>query len=183
MSRESFYVGISRARERVTVFTDDAQTLQRRVQDAHTRKAALELDGLREALQKHGLLQVPPTDRREAIGRAQREAKLPQVQGLRPSRELRPMRAQRVAPIQTVQRWARELRAWLGERLGHGQCADARQAAEKTITPTRQVAPANNQALKNLQAQMHLRRVQEAMRSRQNLGRGRGHGHGHGHEL
>ncbi len=184
VSRESFYVGISRARERVTVFTDDAQTLQKRVQDAHTRKAALELDGLREALQKHGLLQAPPTDRREATGRTQREAKLPQVQGLRPCRGLRPMREQRVSPIQTVQRWARELRAWLAERLGRGQREE--QAiplpAERTTT-TRQVAPANNQALKNLQAQMRLRRVQEEMRARQNLGRGRGHGLGHGHEL
>jgi len=181
VSRESFYVGISRARERVTVFTDDAQTLQKRVQDAHTRKAALELDGLREALQKHGLLQAPPTDRREAIGHAQREAKLPQVQGLRPCR---PMRAQRVAPIQTVQRWARELRTWLAERLGHGQREEqAIPLPVERTTTTRQVAPVNNQALKNLQAQMHLRRVQEEMRARQNLGRGRGHGHGHGHEL
>jgi conjugative relaxase-like TrwC/TraI family protein len=177
VSRESFYVGISRARERVTVFTDDAQTLQRRVQNAHTRKAAVELDGLREALQKHGLLQAPPSDRGEAIGRAQREAKLPQVQGLRPCR---PMRVQRLAPVLAVQRWTRELRAWLGERLGHGQRNDARQVVEKA---TRQVAPTNNQALKNLQAQMRLRRVQEEMRARQNLGRGRGHGLGHGHDL
>ncbi len=187
VSRESFYVGISRARERVTVFTDDAATLQKRVQDAHTRKAALELDGLREALQKHGLLQapqVPQADRREAIGRAQREAKLPQVQGLRPCRGLRPMRGQRLAPVLAVQRWARELRAWLAERLGRGQREEqAIPLPVERTTTSRQVAPANNQALKNLQAQMRLRRVQEEMRARQNLGRGRGHGLGHGHEL
>jgi hypothetical protein len=178
VSRESFYVGISRARERMTVFTDDAATLQRRVQDAHTRKAALELDGLREALQKHGLLQVPessPTDQREAIGRAQREAKLPQVQGLRPCRELRPMRAQRLAPVLAVQRWARELCAWLGERLGHGQREElAVPLPVERTTQHKAINPEFAQRQKDLLERMRNHSL------RQDHGQSRGLGHGHG---
>jgi hypothetical protein len=86
VSRESFYVGISRAKEKVTVFTDDAATLSRRVQDAHTRKAALELDGLRAELVKNGLFQPREAERshhrREDNVRAQRETQFRQVQGL-----------------------------------------------------------------------------------------------------
>ena len=68
--RLRFYVGISRAKESVTIFTDDAATLQKRVQDTHTRKAALELDGLRDELKKHGLFRVEP--KREEVKQPQR---------------------------------------------------------------------------------------------------------------
>ena len=43
VNREQFYVSISRGRERVHVFTDDADLLARRVTDSHERKAAVEL--------------------------------------------------------------------------------------------------------------------------------------------
>ncbi len=58
VSRESFYVGISRGREQVRIFTDDAATLERRVEETHTRKAALERQGLREEMARHGLLRL-----------------------------------------------------------------------------------------------------------------------------
>src|SRR5207244_6960314 len=54
VNREQFYVSISRGRERVQVFTDDADLLARRVTDSHERKAAVELQALRDDLAKLG---------------------------------------------------------------------------------------------------------------------------------
>ncbi len=102
VSQEQFYVSISRARERAQVFTDDAELLGRRVEDAHTRKAAVELEGLREALHKAGFT------RRQAP----QEAQLPRVQGLRPWRQLR---LDRLAPARRLaQRMAQSVRRVLG---------------------------------------------------------------------
>ena len=58
VNREQFYVSISRGRERVQVFTDDAELLARRVSDSHERKAAIELQALRDDLAKLGF--IPP---------------------------------------------------------------------------------------------------------------------------
>ena len=55
VNREQFYVSISRGRKHVQVFTDDAELLSRRVTDSHERKAAVELQGLRDDLAKLGL--------------------------------------------------------------------------------------------------------------------------------
>ena len=52
-------VSISRARERARIYTDDAELLRRRVEDTHTRKAAVELEGLREALRRAGYTRTP----------------------------------------------------------------------------------------------------------------------------
>jgi conjugative relaxase-like TrwC/TraI family protein len=114
VSRESFYVGISRAKEKVTVFTDDAATLSRRVQDAHTRKAALELQGLREELAKNGLFRPREAERKkEAVKPVHRHE-----HGQRMSRALRALRVQRLAPVVAVQKWAQDFRRWMGEKIG-----------------------------------------------------------------
>ena len=63
VNREQFYVSISRGRERVHVFTDDAELLARRVTDSHERKAAVELQALRDDLAKLGFT-------RKAAGRS-----------------------------------------------------------------------------------------------------------------
>jgi len=127
VSRESFYVGISRAREQVTVFTDDAATLSRRVQDAHTRKAALELAGLREELAKHGMFQ-PREDvrKKEAVKPTHRHERAPRI-----TRALRALRVQRLAPVVAVQRWTQELRRWVGERMGVAQPVEALTPRER----------------------------------------------------
>jgi hypothetical protein len=49
VNREQFYVSISRGRERCTIFTDDKQLLQERVGRSRERKAALELQQLKDA--------------------------------------------------------------------------------------------------------------------------------------
>lgn len=111
VSRESFYVGISRGREAVRIFTDDAATLERRVAETHTRKAAIELDGLREALARQGLLPrvdahvIKPGERRggELAGHA--------------VRALRTMRETRQAPVLAIRHWVREFRRWVAQRV------------------------------------------------------------------
>jgi conjugative relaxase-like TrwC/TraI family protein len=108
VSQESFYVGISRARERARIYTDDAELLGYRVQDAHTRKAAVELQGLREALHKAGFT------RREAVT-PQIAVEEKQTRGERIGRTLR---VGRMVSARLVQQWAQNFRQWLGERLG-----------------------------------------------------------------
>src|SRR5207245_9926011 len=56
VNREQFYVSISRGRERCHVFTDDADLLARRVTDSHERKAAVELQALRDELANLGFI-------------------------------------------------------------------------------------------------------------------------------
>src|SRR2546429_302882 len=56
VNREQFYVSVSRGRERCHVFTDDADLLARRVTDSHERKAAIELEALRDGLAKLGFI-------------------------------------------------------------------------------------------------------------------------------
>ena len=123
VSQEQFYVSISRARERARIFTDDAGLLRHRVQDTHTRKAAVELEGLREALAKAGFRRspVPATPRvtaLQSVGRVWR-----QVRALRPDR---------LAPAQRVAEWAKVFRQWLGVRRGVGIEQTAQQVTART---------------------------------------------------
>jgi len=127
VSRESFYVGISRGRESVRIFTDDAATLERRVEETHTRKAALELQGLREEFARHGLLRLHEEEekrlkeeRRAAAAEEaeRRERDMRTSRALRPVRSLRMLRGERMAaPVLTLQRWAQEFRRWIGARV------------------------------------------------------------------
>jgi hypothetical protein len=115
VSRESFYVGISRAKESVQVFTDDAELLARRVEDTHTRKAALELQGLRDELAKHGLGRPPQEEEKKKAAvkiTAERESVS------RITRVLRPMRTQALVPVLAVQKWSEDFRRWVGEKMG-----------------------------------------------------------------
>ncbi|HET7537457.1 MAG TPA: AAA family ATPase, partial [Candidatus Didemnitutus sp.] len=112
VSQESFYVGISRARERARIYTDDAELLGRRVEDSHTRKAAVELQGLREALARAGLkrtVAVVPETRRV-------------VEQIRERwRQFRPLRPDRMSPALHIAAWTRSLREWIGQQLGERQ--------------------------------------------------------------
>jgi conjugative relaxase-like TrwC/TraI family protein len=114
VSQESFYVGISRARERARIYTDDAELFGRRVEDSHSRKAAVELDGLRDALAKAGFRCTPTA--------AQTEPQAPRaafVQSVgRAWRTTRTLRVGRLAPAERVAEWAHSFRQWLNARLG-----------------------------------------------------------------
>src|SRR5208282_367491 len=109
VNREQFYVSISRGRERVHVFTDDADLLARRVTDSHARKAAVELQGLREGLAKLGFI---PAQRLEE------KAAPPVVEDFRPVRQRRPMRQTRLSTVQRLANLVEDVRRWIDERLG-----------------------------------------------------------------
>ena len=131
VSQESFYVGISRARDRAQVFTDDAELLGRRVQETHTRKAAVELAGLQEALQKHGLL--PPQDKQKAQHETTSE-RIGEGRAFRNVRALRVVRAVRSLRVEASQRLAKiaeDLKRWMSERAG---LVEARKQGE-ALTP------------------------------------------------
>ncbi len=159
VSQEQFYVSISRARERARVYTDDAELLGRRVEDSHTRKAAIELEGLREALRQAGYRRRREEDEREE--RAERaserignevsagagtESLPPRVRVeqtiRRVVRQFRALRVERLAPVERV---AQSFRQWLGQRLGMEQT--------QRVTAREFIAQAQREAQQQRQSQ------------------------------
>jgi hypothetical protein len=147
VSQEQFYVSISRARERARIYTDDAELLGRRIEDTHTRKAAVELEGLREALKRAGYVRkqsATVTERPDS-----RRQRAEQTIG-RVVRQLREVRTQRLAPIQRLaQDWTQSLRQWLGQRLG----------VERTVTPRERAREFLAQAQREAQQQRQSRGI------------------------
>lgn len=134
VNREQFYVSISRGRERVHIFTDDAELLARRVTDSHERQAAVELLALRQELARLGF----------APRQEQLKEKLLAEGHQTPVRECRPMRQTRPTRLSPVQRIAlviEEIRRWLG--LDHKEAieqTDPVKQAEK-ISPVVKETP------------------------------------------
>jgi hypothetical protein len=161
VNRQQFYVSISRSRQRVHVFTDDAGLLARRVTDSHERKAAVELQGLRDDLAKLGFL---PKERLE-----EEAPKIPspaivdvRQHRFRTVRPMRVTRATRLSPVQRLVRVVEELARWLGDKLGiEGQAHDqkAQVVAEQVEKRTEQ--PAQTETLKRP------RTVREALQQKQ----------------
>ena len=106
VNREQFYVSISRGRERVHVFTDDVELLARRVTDSHERKAAVELEALRDELAKLGFVRKEPLEEKDTAPAA------------RAARQHRPARFTRLSPVQRLAQVVEEITRWLGERFG-----------------------------------------------------------------
>jgi conjugative relaxase-like TrwC/TraI family protein len=114
VNREQFYVSISRGCKCIQVFTDDVELLARRVTDSHERKAAVELQGLRDSLAKLGFLpqrKLEPEVRRQM-------ATADDSRLWRTIRPLREMRLSRLSPVQQFAQAAEEVRRWISERLG-----------------------------------------------------------------
>jgi ATP-dependent exoDNAse (exonuclease V) alpha subunit len=111
VNREQFYVSISRGRERCHVFTDDADLLARRVTDSHERKAAIELQALRDGLAKLGF--TPRQQLKEKIP-AQVVEDFDAVRRCRPMRQTRITRLTRLAPVQRIAQVVEDVRRWLG---------------------------------------------------------------------
>ncbi len=112
VNREQFYVSISRGRERVHVFTDDAELLARCVTDSHERKAAVELQALHDDLVKLGFARrEPPTEKNVSSA----------AEDFRAVRPMRPTRATRLSPVQRLATVVEDVRRWLDERLGFDQ--------------------------------------------------------------
>ena len=126
VNREQFYVSISRGRQHVHVFTDDADLLARRVTDSHERKAAVELQALRDDLAKLGFVRK---ERLEEKAPSPVVAVRNDFRAVRPMRQTRATRLTRLAPVQRLAQVVEDVRRWLGERLG---IEPAEVLAEKT---------------------------------------------------
>lgn len=149
VSQEQFYVSISRARERARLYTDDAELLGRRVEDTHTRKAAIELEGLREALRQAGYRRQREEKEHETRSerategqtRTERVSQRVEQTMRRVVRQLRAMRAERLAPVERV---AQSFRQWLGARLGMEQ--SQRVTAREFIAQAQREAQSQRQS-------------------------------------
>jgi conjugative relaxase-like TrwC/TraI family protein len=130
VNREQFYVSISRGRERVHVFTDDADLLARRVTDSHTRKAAVELQGLRDGLAKLGFI------RKEQLKENAAPPVVEDSDAVRQHRQRRPMRQTRLSTIQRLATAVEDVRRWLG--------LDQTEAIEQKETVAEKIAPAES---------------------------------------
>jgi hypothetical protein len=133
VNREQFSVSISRGRERVHIFTDDAELLARRVTDSHERKAAVELQALRDDLAKLGFV------RREGPGRKMTSATVHQDLGtIRTMREaIRAARPTRLAPRQRLAQIVAGTRRWINERLG----IEEKESVVEKIVRTEKISP------------------------------------------
>ena len=121
VNREQFYVSISRGRERVHVFTDDADLLARRVTDSHERQAAVELVALRQELAKLGFSR---TDRlkEKVLAHGHQPPASTARQDFRTVRLMRPVavrqhRTTRLSPVQRLVQVAEQVRRWMGEHF------------------------------------------------------------------
>jgi conjugative relaxase-like TrwC/TraI family protein len=145
VNREQFYVSISRGRERVHVFTDDADLLARRVTDSHTRKAAVELQALRDGLAKLGFVRKERLEEKSAA---------PVVEDFHAVRQRRPMRQTRLSTVQRLATAVEDVRRCLG--------LDQTEAVEQKETVAEKIAPA--ESVKQTET---ARTVREALRQRQ----------------
>jgi conjugative relaxase-like TrwC/TraI family protein len=172
VNREQFYVSISRGRERVRVFTDDAELLARRVTDSHTRKAAVELQALRDDLSKLGFVRREPVKEDITPPGTTGRASIAQqdFRAVRPMRQTRLSRVSRLPSVQRIAQVVEDVRRWLGEVLSPGQQTDAATQIEpadsskqaETVKPTQAVKPAET--------------VKEALQPRQSIRRKLGRG-------
>jgi ATP-dependent exoDNAse (exonuclease V) alpha subunit len=132
VNREQFYVSISRGRERVQIFTDDSELLARRVTDSHERKAAVELQALRDDLAKLG------------FNRTEQGTTLPPPTAAHQHRSARHFRVTRLSPVQKLAQIVEDVRRWLG--LEHTATVAKEQAAKAEATeamkPAEQISPA-----------------------------------------
>jgi hypothetical protein len=154
VNREQFYVSISRGGERVHVFTDDADLLARRVTDSHTRKAAVELQGLRDGLAKLGFI---PKERLEEKTAA------PVVEDARAVRPRRPMRQTRLSTIQRLATAVEDVRRRLG--LDQTEAIEQKETVAEKIGPAESVKQA--ESVRQTETVKPARTVREALRHHQ----------------
>jgi len=148
VSQEQFYVSISRARERARIYTDDAELLRRRVEDTHTRKAAVELEGLRDALKRAGYVRAQTQAPAQTVRPESRRAAVEQTIG-RVVRQMRQIRVERLAPVQRLaQEWAQSLREWLGQKLGVERTETQRMTAKEFIAQAQREAPRQSRGIR-----------------------------------
>ena len=132
VNREQFYVSISRGRERVHIFTDDTGLLARRVTDSHERKAAVELQALRDDLARLGFVRRKPPEEKSAVPAAMAVRK---NSAGRTMRQMRPTRLTRLSPVQRLAQVVEEIARWLGERFS----IEPKETAAEKVEPAETV--------------------------------------------
>ena len=144
LSREQFYVTISRGRQRCRIFTDDKLLLRDRIVGSSSRKAALELPGLEKALLHHEFTPKLPTGKETLAPPPSITRQV--LQTLRPIRPLRAMRHSRLTRFaQAVAAWAAHLK--LTRLITRSVSQTTSQAVPSTLRPgLRQQAPTRNQS-------------------------------------
>ena len=170
VNREQFYVSISRGRERCHVFTDDADLLARRVTDSHERKAAVELQALRDDLAKLGFVRK---ERLEEKTTSPVVAVRKDFRTVRPMRQTRLQRVTRLAPVQRIAQVVEELRRWLG--LEHTEAVTEKAGQAEAMKPDEKIA----ETVKPLTVREAIQQKQDARR-RMNISPPRDTGHSHG---
>ena len=156
--REQFYVSISHGRERVHVFTDDADLLARRVTDSHERQAAVELVALRQELAKLGFRRKERLKEKVLAHGHQTPAPAAR-QDLRTVRPMRPVavrqhRSTRLSPVQRFTQIADQVRRWMGEHFG---VETKEVVAEKVAEKAQQIQSVNQteKARHSVREQVH----------------------------
>jgi conjugative relaxase-like TrwC/TraI family protein len=139
VNREQFYVSISRGRERVHVFTDDAELLARRVTDSRERKAAVELQALRDDMAKLGFVRKERPEGK--TGPASAHQDLRTVRTVRGTS--RAVRSTRMAPTQRLDQIVANTRRWINERLGIEQ----KESVVEKIEQTEKISPGVKETL------------------------------------
>ncbi len=138
VNREQFYVSISRGRERVRIFTDDSELLARRVTDSHERKAAVELQALRDDLAKLGFIRKEPLA----------EKIPPPSTAVRQPRPTRAFRVTRLSPVQRLAQVVEDVRRWLGLEVladGHHEAAAKKVEQAEAVQQAEKISPATTQ--------------------------------------
>jgi hypothetical protein len=164
VNREQFYVSGSRGRERIHVFTDDAELLARRVTDSHERKAAVELQALRDDLVRLGFVRGrKPTVEDPTVDRLSPEITR-QESGSRIALPMRAARATRLSPVQHMANLVEDVRRRLGEVLRAGQ---ETEAVTEKVERTESIKPAG--VVKPTQKLKRSRMAKEALQPKQSM--------------
>ena len=169
VNREQFYVSISRGREHCHVFTDDTDLLARRVTDTHERKAAVELQTLRDNLAKLGF--TPRQEQLKEKTPAPVVEDFPAVAArrIRPMRQTRPLRATRFGSrLRLVAQVVENVRRWIEEVLADGHREAVTEKVAEAVKPTEPIQQAEkiSPAVNETRGQK-LRRVLEQNRQQQ----------------
>jgi conjugative relaxase-like TrwC/TraI family protein len=154
VNREQFYVSISRGRERVHVFTDDADLLARRVTDSHTRKAAVELQALRDGLAKLGFIRMERLEEKTAAA---------VMEDFHAARPRRPMRQTRLSTVQRLATAVEDVRRCLG--LDQTEAVEQKEMVAENVGPAESVKQA--ESVRQPETVKPARTVREALRHHQ----------------
>ncbi len=159
VNREQFYVSISRGRKGVHVFTDDTQLLARRVTDSHERKAAVELQGLRDDLAKLGFLRQRQQEQDTVTPATTVSQDFRAVRSMRQSPRV--FRATRLSPVQRLAQLIEDVHRWLRERSG----VEQKEVFAEKLPQTESIKQA--EAVKPTQKIKRSHTVNEALQQKQ----------------